>query len=108
MNCGNYRGIKPMCHRMKPHERVHGNRPRNIVSISEEQFGFVEGNSTTDTIFALTQMQERYRKGQQDLHCVFIDLEKYIRYRPKGRTVLVHERQVVPYKYIRLVNGMHH
>ena len=41
MNCGNYRGIKLMCLIMKLYERVHENRLRNIVSISEEQFGFV-------------------------------------------------------------------
>ena len=76
LNCGYYRGIKLMCHTMKPYERVHENRLRNIVSISEEQFGLVKGKSTTDAIFALRQLQERYREGQQDLHCVFIDLEK--------------------------------
>ena len=70
------RGIKLMCHSMKLYERVHENRLRNIVSISDEQFGFVKGESTTDAIFALRQLQERYREGQQDLHCVFIDLEK--------------------------------
>ena len=42
MNCGNYQGIKLMCHSMKLYERVHENRLRNIVSISEEQFGFVK------------------------------------------------------------------
>ena len=44
MNCGNYRGIKLMCHIMKLYERVHENRLRNIVSISEHPFGFVYGN----------------------------------------------------------------
>ena len=76
MNCGNYRGIKLMCHQMKLYERVHENRLRNIVSISDEQSGFVKGKSTTDAIVALRQLQERYREGQQALHCVFIDLEK--------------------------------
>ena len=76
MNCGNYRSIKLMCHIIKLYERVHENRLRNIVSISEEQFGFVKGKSTTDAIFALRHLQERYREGQQDLHRVFIDLEK--------------------------------
>ena len=70
MNCGNYQGIKLMCHSMKLYERVHENRLRNIVSISDEQFGFVKGKSTTDAIFALRQLQERYREGQQDLHCI--------------------------------------
>ena len=76
MNCGHYRGIKLMCHSMKLYQRVHENRLRNIVSISDEQFGFVKAKSTTDAIFALRQLQERYREGQQHLHCVFIDLEK--------------------------------
>ena len=50
-NCGLYRGIKLMCHSMKLYARVHENRLRNIVSISEEQFGFVKGKSTTDAMF---------------------------------------------------------
>ena len=68
VNYGNYRGIKLMCHSMKLYERVHENRLRNIVSISDEQFGFVNGKSTTDAILALRQLQERYREGPQDLH----------------------------------------
>ena len=55
---------------------VHENRLRSIVSICEEQFGFVKGKSTTGVIFALRQLKERYREGQHDLHCVFIDLGK--------------------------------
>ena len=43
LNCGNYRGIKLMWHSLKLYERVHENRLRNIVSISEEQFGFMKG-----------------------------------------------------------------
>ena len=91
MNCENYRGIKLMCHSL--YERMHENRLRNIVSISDEQFGFVKGKSTTDAMFALRQLQERYREGQQVLHCVFIDLEKAYDKSPEGRTVLVHARQ---------------
>ena len=55
---------------------MHENRLRNIVSISKEQFGFVKRKSTTDAIFAIRQLQEKYREGQQDIHCVFIDLGK--------------------------------
>ena len=53
---------------------VHENRLRSIVSICEEQFGFMKGKSTTGVIFALRQLKERYREGQHDLNCVFIDL----------------------------------
>ena len=79
-----------MCHSMNLYERVDDNRLRNIVSISEEQFVFVKGTSTTDAMFALRQLQERYREGQQDVHCVFNYLENSIRQSPEGRTVLVH------------------
>ena len=49
---------------------VHENRLRSIVSICEEQFGFVKGRSTTGVIFALRQLKERYREKDN----VFIDL----------------------------------
>ena len=71
VKCGNYRGIKQMCHSMKLYERVHENRLRNIVSISEEQFRFGKVQSTTDAIFALRQLQERYREGQQEEETLF-------------------------------------
>ena len=47
------------------------------MSISDEKFGFVKGKSTTDAMFALRQLQERHREGQQDLHSVFLDLENH-------------------------------
>ena len=43
MNRENYRGTKLVCHSMKLYERVHDNRLRNIVSISEDKFVFVQG-----------------------------------------------------------------
>ena len=77
MNYENYRSIKLMCHSMKLYERVHENRLINIVSISTvKNIVFVKEKSTTNASFALRQLQERYSEGQQDLHCVFISLEK--------------------------------
>lgn len=32
--------------------------------------------STTDAIFALRMVMEKYREGQKPLHCVFVGLEK--------------------------------
>ena len=31
---------------------------------------------TTDAVFALKMLMEKYRKGQRELHCVLVDLEK--------------------------------
>ena len=37
---------------------------------SEQQFGFMPNRSTTDAIFTLRQLVEKYRVGQEDLHCI--------------------------------------
>ena len=39
-------------------------------------YGFRPGRSTTDAIFALCQLIEQYKECQENLYCVFIDLEK--------------------------------
>ena len=43
------------------------------MQISEQQYVFMPGKSTTDAIFTLRMMIENYREGQKELHCVFID-----------------------------------
>ena len=47
-----------------------------MVEICEQQYGFMPGKSTTDAIFALRMLMEKFREGQSELHCVFVDLEK--------------------------------
>ena len=98
-----------MCDCSKLYERVHDNRLRNIVSISEEQFGFVKGKSPTDAIVALRQLQQIYREGQQGLHCVFIDLKMHTT-GSRGKNSIgrpLHARQGVPEKYIILVKDVY-
>ena len=34
------------------------------------------GKRTTDAMFALRMLMEKYREGQRELYCVFVDLEK--------------------------------
>uniref|UniRef100_A0A7N8YLS4 Ig-like domain-containing protein n=1 Tax=Mastacembelus armatus TaxID=205130 RepID=A0A7N8YLS4_9TELE len=46
------------------------------VSICELQYGFMPRKRTTDAIFALRMLMEKYREGQKEQHCVFVDLEK--------------------------------
>ena len=74
--CGNYRGIKLMTHTMKMSERIIESRIWKKVTIAEQQFGFMPGRSTTDAIFCLRMLLEKWTEGQKAVHCAFIDLEK--------------------------------
>ncbi|XP_059045645.1 uncharacterized protein LOC131841338 [Achroia grisella] len=71
-----YRGIKLMSHTMKVWEKMIERRLREECDISQNQFGFMPGRGTTDAIFALRQLCEKYRNVNKNLHMVFVDLEK--------------------------------
>ena len=74
--CGNYKGIKLMSHAKKVWERIIAARLRDRVEISKQQYKFMPGKGTTDAMFSLRMLMEKYRKRQRELHCVFVDLEK--------------------------------
>ena len=74
--CGSYRGIKLLEHVMKVLERVLEVKVRRIVKIDDMQFGFMAGKGTTDAIFIVRQMQEKYLAKKRDLWMAFVDLEK--------------------------------
>nr|GEV19846.1 retrovirus-related Pol polyprotein LINE-1 [Tanacetum cinerariifolium] len=74
--CSNYRGIKLLSHTMKLWERVIERRLRSETKVSENQFGFMPGRSTTEAIHLLRSLMEKYRERQRDLHMAFLDLEK--------------------------------
>jgi hypothetical protein len=76
MECGSYRGIKLLEHAMKVFERVIESRVRSRCDIDGMQFGFRAGKGTTDAIFVVRQMQEKYLKRKRELWMAFVDLEK--------------------------------
>ena len=57
-------------------ERIIEARLRDRVEISKEQYEFMPGKGTTDAMFVLRMLMEKYREGQREQHCVFVDLEK--------------------------------
>ncbi|KAK3530456.1 hypothetical protein QTP86_024366, partial [Hemibagrus guttatus] len=65
-SCSNYRGIKLMSNTMKLWERVVEARLRKVMEICEKQYGFMPRKSTTDAIFALRILMEKYTDGQRE------------------------------------------
>ena len=76
MECGSYRAIKLQEHAMKVIERVFERRIREKVKIDAMQFGFMPGKGTTDAIFTVRQMQEKYGYKGMKHYFAFVHLEK--------------------------------
>ena len=76
MERGNYRGLKLTEQVMKVLERIVDGFIRQLVSIDDSQFGFLPGRGTTDAIFVVRLLQEKYLDANKRLYMAFIDLEK--------------------------------
>ena len=76
--CQNYKNISLICHPSKVMLKIILNRlqPKAEEIIAEEQAGFRAGRSTTEQIFNLRILCEKYLQHQQNLYHVFIDFKK--------------------------------
>ena len=79
-HCQNYRTISFISHPSKVMLKIILNKikPKAEKIIAEEQAGVVAGRSTTEQIFKLRNLCEKYLQHQQDLYHVFIDFRKAI------------------------------
>ena len=73
-----YRTISLISHPSKFMLKIILNRlkPQTEKIIAEEQIGFGAGRNTTEQIFNLRILREKYLQHQQDFYHVFIDFNK--------------------------------
>ena len=100
---GNYRGIKLMSNTMKVWEKIIEARLRDNVEINKQHYGFMPGKGTTQAMFALRMLMEKYRKGQRELHYVFADLKKTYDRVPREELWYCMRKSGIVKKYVRLV-----
>ena len=76
--CQNCRTISLISHPSKVMLKIILNRlkPQSEKIVAEEQAGFRAGRSTTEQIFNLRILCEKYLQHQQDLYHVFVDFKK--------------------------------
>ena len=107
LDCSKYRGVRLLEHGMKVWEKMLEGRLKELIKISNNQFGFSQGKSTTDAIFIVRQLQEKYTEKKKKLYHIFVDLEKAFDRVPRRALVWAMRRQLVPEKLIRLVMALY-
>ena len=92
---------------MKIQERIVDGLIRQVVSIDDSQFGLVLGRGTTDAIFVVLQLQEKYLAVNKRIYMAFVDLEKAYDCVPRMFIWWAPRMQGVEERIVRLVQGMY-
>ena len=96
LNCGSYRGIRLLEHGLKLFEKIIERRLKRLITVDARQFGFTSGKSTTDAIFVVRQVQEKYTSMKKKFYHIFVDLEKAFDRVPRKAIEWALRRQNVP------------
>ena len=78
-----------------------------MVEIREDQYGFVADKGTTEVIFILKQLQEKYMENDKELYLVFVDLEKAFDRVPRVLIESSLRRKGVVECYVKAVRKMY-
>ena len=80
---------------------------RQVVSIDDSQFGFVPARGTTDAIYVIRQLQEKYLAANKRLYMAFVDLEKAFDRVPRKAIWWALRKLGVDEWIVRVVQGMY-
>ena len=92
---------------MKVWERIIEANLRDRVEITKQQYKFMPGKETTNAIFTLRILMEKYREGQRELHCVLVDLEKAYDRVSREELWYSMKKSGIGEKYVQLVQDMY-
>ena len=65
------------------------------------------GKGTTDAMFSLRMLMEKYKQGRRELHYVFVDLEKACNRISREELWYCMRKSGMMEKYVRLVQDMY-
>ena len=106
-SCGSYRSVKLLEHGMEVIERIFEGRLKKSVKLDEMQMGIAPGKGTTDAVFSVRQMIEKYEATGKKLYWMFVDLEKVFDQVPRKVIWWALSRKGVVEKEIRAITEIY-